>query len=117
MGAFAGVLNFVPYIGPLISMVCFGVIAYVQFDSMSYAFIIISTYLFINLLESQFVTPTLLGRGFNLNPLIIFIWLILWGWLWGSMGMLIAVPLLVCLNTLLERLDLFGRVHLILRAR
>jgi predicted PurR-regulated permease PerM len=116
-GALAGVLNFAPYIGPLISMVCFGVITYVQFDSMSYAFIIIFTYLFINMLESQFVTPTLLGRGFNLNPLIIFIWLILWGWLWGSMGMLIAVPLLVCLNTLLERLDIFGRIHLVLRAR
>lgn len=116
-GALAGILNFAPYIGPLISMVCFAVIAYVQFDSMSYAFIIISTYLFINMLESQFVTPTLLGRGFNLNPLIIFVWLILWGWLWGSMGMLIAVPLLVCLNTLLERLAIFGRVHLVLRAR
>ena len=115
-GAFAGIMNFAPYLGPLISMVCFGVITYTQFDSMSYAFIITSTYLFINVLESQFVTPTLLGKGFNINPLVIFIWLILWGWLWGSMGMLIGVPLLVCLNTLLERLDIFGRSHLILSA-
>jgi len=116
-GALAGIMNFAPYLGPLISMICFGVISYVQFDSMSYALIIISAYLAINMIESQFVTPTLLGRRFNLNPLIIFIWLILWGWLWGSMGMLLGVPLLVCLNTLLERLDLFGRIHLLLRAR
>ncbi|WP_201288126.1 AI-2E family transporter [Psychromonas sp. L1A2] len=116
-GTLAGIMNFAPYLGPLISMICFGVITYVQFDSMSYAFIIIATYLVINMAESQFVTPTLLGRRFNLNPLIIFMWLILWGWLWGSMGMLLGVPLLVCLNTLLERLDIFGRSHLVLRAR
>ena len=116
-GALAGIMNFAPYLGPLISMICFGVITYVQFDSMSYAFIIIATYLSINMIESQFVTPTLLGRRFNLNPLIIFLWLILWGWLWGSMGMLLGVPLLVCLNTLLERLEIFGRSHLVLRAR
>ena len=116
-GAIAAVLNFAPYLGPLISMICFAVITYVQFDSASFTFIIISTYLLINMLESQFVTPTLLGKRFNLNPLVIFIWLILWGWIWGSMGMLIGVPLLVCLSTLLEGLDIFGRSHLILRER
>lgn len=116
-GALAGIMNFAPYLGPLISMICFAVVTYVQFDSMSYAFIVISIYLFINMLESQFVTPTLLGKSFNLNPLIIFMWLILWGWLWGSMGMLIGVPLLVCVSTVLERLDIFGRIHLILKER
>jgi len=116
-GALAGIMNFAPYLGPLISMVCFGVISYVQFQSVSVAMLIVAAYMTINMIESQFVTPTLLGRKFNLNPLIIFIWLILWGWLWGSMGMLIGVPLLVCLNTLLERLDIFGRTHLVLRAR
>ncbi|MEG3755568.1 AI-2E family transporter [Psychromonas arctica] len=116
-GALAGIMNFAPYLGPLISMICFAVVTYVQFDSMSYAFIVISIYLFINMLESQFVTPTLLGKSFNLNPLIIFMWLILWGWLWGSMGMLIGVPLLVCVSTVLERLEIFGRIHLILKER
>ncbi|RBW47977.1 AI-2E family transporter [Psychromonas sp. B3M02] len=116
-GALAGIMNFAPYLGPLISMICFAVVTYVQFDSMSYAFIVISIYLFINMLESQFLTPTLLGKSFNLNPLIIFMWLILWGWLWGSMGMLIGVPLLVCVSTVLERLEIFGRIHLILKER
>jgi predicted PurR-regulated permease PerM len=116
-GALAGIMNFAPYLGPLISMICFAVISYVQFQSVSVAMLIVAAYMGINMIESQFVTPTLLGKKFNLNPLIIFIWLILWGWLWGSMGMLIGVPLLVCLNTLLERLDIFGRSHLVLRAR
>ena len=116
-GVLAAIMNFAPYLGPLVAMVCFGVVSYIQFDSASYALAVVSVYLFINMIESQFVTPTLLGRRFNLNPLIIFIWLIVWGWLWGSMGMLIGVPLLVCLSTLLEHLDIFGRSHLLLRAR
>jgi predicted PurR-regulated permease PerM len=44
---------------------------------------------------SQFVTPTILGQHKRLNPLILILWLLIWGWLWGPFGVLIAVPLLV----------------------
>ncbi len=67
---------------------------------------VVSIYLLLNLIESQFVTPTLLGKRFNLNPLVIFVWLVFWGWLWGGMGLLIGVPLLVCINILVDRLEL-----------
>ncbi|MFW1199324.1 AI-2E family transporter [Vibrio parahaemolyticus] len=63
-------------------------------------------------IESQFVTPTLLGRRFNLNPLVIFMWLVFWGWLWGGMGLLIGVPLLVCINILADRLALCGSTNI-----
>ncbi|MCR9849066.1 AI-2E family transporter [Vibrio antiquarius] len=105
-GAFAGVMNFAPYLGPVISMVSFGFVAYLQLESVSFMLTVVSIYLLINLIESQFVTPTLLGKRFNLNPLVIFVWLVFWGWLWGGMGLLIGVPLLVCINILVERLEL-----------
>ncbi len=114
-GIFAGLLNFAPYLGPMISMVCLGLVGFIQFDSSSYAFIIMGTFIVINMIESQFVTPTSLGKRFNLNPLIIFIWLVIWGWLWGAMGMFIGVPLLVCLNIILERLSMFGNFYQVLR--
>ncbi len=107
-GAFAGVMNFAPYLGPVISMVSFGFVAYLQLNSVSFMLTVVSIYLLLNLIESQFVTPTLLGKRFNLNPLVIFIWLVFWGWLWGGMGLLIGVPLLVCINILAERLELYG---------
>ncbi|AVF96686.1 AI-2E family transporter [Vibrio diabolicus] len=106
-GAFAGVMNFAPYLGPVISMVSFGFVAYLQLESVSFMLTVVSIYLLINLIESQFVTPTLLGKRFNLNPLVIFVWLVFWGWLWGGMGLLIGVPLLVCINILVERLELY----------
>jgi len=105
-GAFAGVMNFAPYLGPVISMVSFGFVAYLEFESVNFMLTVVSIYLLINLIESQFVTPTLLGKRFNLNPLVIFVWLVFWGWLWGGMGLLIGVPLLVCINILVERLEL-----------
>ncbi len=78
-------MNFAPYLGPVISMVSFGFVAYLQLESVSFMLTVVSIYLLINLIESQFVTPTLLGKRFNLNPLVIFVWLVFWGgWLWGG---------------------------------
>lgn len=107
-GAVAGVLNFAPYVGPLISATSFCAVAYLQFNSLDQAIFIPSLYLAINLFESQFITPTLLGRNLNLNPLIVFVWLIIWGWLWGSFGLLTGVPLLVCFSIYLERTRIVG---------
>jgi predicted PurR-regulated permease PerM len=114
-GAFAGVMNFIPYLGPMVSVICFTLVTYLQFSSLSYAFTVAATFLLINLIESQLITPTLLGKRFSLNPLVLFLWLMFWGWLWGAMGMLIAVPILVCVNVALERIDYFGNSYLILR--
>ena len=65
-------------------------------------------FLSINLLESQFVTPMVLGTKMQLNPLVIILWLFFLGWLWGIAGVLLAVPILVSIKLTLERLDILS---------
>ena len=116
-GALAGVLNFAPYIGPMVSAVAFALVSYLQFGDLKFVVLIPSVYLGINLIESQFLTPTLLGRTLDLNPLVVFVWLLLWGWLWGGFGMLVGLPLLVCLSIYLERTGIIGNWHILLKHR
>lgn len=114
-GALAGALNFAPYLGPLISAAAFSLVAYLQFGAIEMALLVPGMYLVINLIESQFVTPTLLGNTLNLNPLVVFVWLALWGWLWGGFGMLVGVPLLVCLSIYLEYTGVIGDWHILIK--
>lgn len=97
-GVLVGMLNFAPYVGPLIGTVILGLAGVVQYGAVAFALVPPLVYFAINMLEAQFVTPLVLGRNMRLNPLIIMLWLIVWGWIWGVVGVLLAVPLLVCLK-------------------
>ena len=61
-------------------------------------------YLGLHLLESQMATPLALGHTINLNPLAIILWLMIWGWMWGIVGLLLAVPLLVVMKIACDRI-------------
>ena len=112
-GAVAALLNFAPYVGPAITallLLCVGVL---EFDQLLPVLLLPSVYLLLNLVESQLVTPYVLGQRFALNPVIILIWLLFWGWLWGIAGLLLAMPLLVCCKIVcshLPRLQVWGRM-------
>ena len=95
-GLLAALLNFIPYLGPLLGALLLLAVGVLQFDAPFGALLPAGLYLLLNLLESQLVTPLVLGRSFSLNPVVILIWLLFWGWLWGVPGLLLAMPLLVC---------------------
>jgi predicted PurR-regulated permease PerM len=103
-GVLVGLLNFAPYVGSLIGVGILTLAGLAQYGMQFSAFVPTLVYLFFNLLESQFVTPTILGSRMRLNPLIVMIWLLMWGWLWGAMGVLLAVPLLVCIKLIIAQL-------------
>ncbi len=94
-GGMAALLNFAPYIGPLVGFVLMLAVGILQFDSMVLAVAPALTYFGLNVIESQLVTPLVLGRQFSVNPAVIVVWLLFWGWLWGLPGVLVAMPLLV----------------------
>jgi len=103
-GTMAGLLNFAPYVGPLIGilvMLVMGVVRYEDWNSLVPA----GLYLGLHTLEGQIVTPIVLGKRMALSPLVLILALMLFGWLWGIIGLLLAVPLLVCVKLVLERID------------
>lgn len=106
-GVMVGLLNFAPYVGPIIGMAILCLAGVVQYGPVLLALMPVLIYFSINLLEAQFITPMVLGRNMRLNPLILMLWLIMWGWVWGVVGVLIAVPLLVCLKLAADRLNVF----------
>lgn len=110
-GAMAALLNFLPYIGALATIVIVAAISIVSFDSMSYALIAPAFVIACNIVEGQIVTPLIVGRRLELNAVAIFIAVAFWSWLWGFIGALIAVPLLVVVKVFcdhFESLQAFG---------
>jgi len=104
-GTLAGLLNYAPFVGPLIGVAATLLMGFVRFDAPLEALSPAGAYLLLHALESQLVTPIVLGRRMALSPLILILGLMVFGWLWGIVGLLLAVPLLVCTKLVLERLD------------
>jgi predicted PurR-regulated permease PerM len=93
-GVMVAVLNFVPYLGALTGIICMTVGAVLSFDSFGYALIFPAVYLGYGILEGSFITPWVMGRSLTLNPVIILLSLTFWGWMWGIVGIILAVPIL-----------------------
>src|SRR5262249_16027196 len=91
----AFLLNFIPYIGALIMQLVFLAVGLVVFPTLTQALIAPALYLAFATLEGHFITPGIMGRRLTLNPLIVFLALVFWTWMWGPIGAFIAVPLLV----------------------
>jgi len=94
-GTLAAALNFVPYLGPPVAAVLLGVAGLFSFDSLPVAAIPAVAFLVLNFVESQFVTPALLGKRLDTDPLFVFLAIVFGAWLWGPAGALLATPLLV----------------------
>ncbi len=93
-GVMVAVLNFVPYLGALTGIICMTIGAVLSFDSLGYALLFPAVYLAFGTLEGSFITPWIMGRSLTLNPVIILVSLIFWGWMWGIVGIILAVPIL-----------------------
>ena len=92
-GLLAGLFNYVPYIGPAIMVVVLFGVGLVTFPSLAHALIAPLGLVALTTLEGHLITPTLVGRRLTLNPLVLFLALAFWTWMWGPMGALLAAPL------------------------
>ncbi|GAA5131572.1 AI-2E family transporter [Alloalcanivorax gelatiniphagus] len=109
-GVMVGLFNYAPYIGPVVSLVVIAMVGILQFDGFYEALLPAALILGLNVLEGQFITPTVAGHRLALSPVMVFLSILLWGWMWGVVGILIAVPLLVCIKLVCDSIDSLGLV-------
>jgi predicted PurR-regulated permease PerM len=109
--------NFLPYIGPaIVAIGAFG-IGVVAFDTLGQALLAPMLFVGISTLEGQIITPAIVGHRHALNAVVILVSIAFWGWIWGIVGALIAVPMLVTIKVFADNVDGFRAFGEFLGAR
>ncbi|MES2158259.1 MAG: AI-2E family transporter [Pseudomonadota bacterium] len=98
-GGIVALLNFIPYFGPMLAAVLLGLGGLMVFDDVWVALMPAALQVAFHLVEANVITPTVLGRRLTMNPLLILVSLAFWGWVWGTPGALLGVPLLIIVQT------------------
>jgi predicted PurR-regulated permease PerM len=104
-GVAAGVLNTIPYFGPIIVTAGLAIVGFLQFGTIEMTLAVASVALVITSLEGWLLTPILLGRVGSLNHIAIFASLLFWSWMWGVWGMLLAVPMLMITKAVCDHIE------------
>jgi predicted PurR-regulated permease PerM len=104
-GAMAAVAEFVPYLGATAMLATLTMAGLITFPDLGHALLVPAAYLAVNLIQANFVTPTVLGRRLTLNPVAILVGLVFWWWIWGVGGAFIAVPLLATFKIFCDHIE------------
>lgn len=113
-GVLAAFLNYIPYLGGLVGVALIFLVSLVTFDTLGAAIAPPLAYLALNTLEAYMLTPAVMGQRFSLNPVMVFVSVFFWSWLWGVAGALMAVPLLTMIGIVCNRVDMLSPVARIL---
>ncbi|WP_417736326.1 AI-2E family transporter [Rosistilla oblonga] len=115
-GAMAFAFNFIPILGAITGGAIIFVVALVSFEATYYAFFVAATFLTLTSLEGQFITPAILGRSMSMSPVLVFLSIVVWGWMWGVMGVFLSVPMLIAARMACEGYEGLGPLAMILGA-
>lgn len=100
-GGIVALCNYIPYLGPIAAAFLLGLGGLMTFDVVVWALMPALIFIVAHLVEANVLTPLVLGRRLTINPLLILVSLSFWGWVWGTPGALLAVPLLLIFQTVL----------------
>jgi predicted PurR-regulated permease PerM len=104
-GLLAGIFNSIPYLGPVLVTGSLGVVAFLQFDNLVQTSIVCAVTFAITSVEGFVLTPMLMGRAAQMNPVAIFVGLLFWSWMWGIWGTVLAVPMLMMLKAVCDHVE------------
>jgi predicted PurR-regulated permease PerM len=94
-GALAATLNFIPIVGPILTIVVFALVGIIPAPSLGAGLLPAALFMLVVFLEGQFITPTIIGRRLEINSLAVILSLLFWSWMWGPMGAFLSSPLLI----------------------
>lgn len=104
-GIAAGLFNTVPYLGPAMIGCGTALVAFSQYGTLGMALMISGVSLFITGLEGYLLTPWLTGRASRMSPVVIFVGVLFWGWLWGVWGLLLGVPIIMIVKAVCDHVE------------
>lgn len=101
-GGLITLLNYMPYVGAITNVLLLLAVGLLNFHTPLHALAPAACFAVLGALEGNVVTPMIMGSRMRLSPLAILVWLLIWAWLWGIPGALMAVPMLTCLKVISE---------------
>ncbi|HVI00495.1 MAG TPA: AI-2E family transporter [Enhygromyxa sp.] len=103
-GVLAFLLNYIPNLGSIIAAIPPVVLAFIQFG-WERCIVVLIGYLVINTIMGNIIEPKVMGKRLGLSSLVVWLSLVFWGWIWGTLGMFLSVPLTMVVKILLENSD------------
>jgi predicted PurR-regulated permease PerM len=104
-GVLAALAEFIPYLGASALVALLTLAGLVTFEQVGHALLVPVAYLGVNIIQSQLISPLILGRRLTLNPVAIFVGLVFWWWIWGVPGAFIAVPLIATFKIFCDHIE------------
>jgi len=104
-GVTAGILNTIPYFGTIIVTSGLALASFLQFGRLEMVLAVAGVTLFVTSIDGLLLTPLLAGRFSRMNNLAVFISLLFWGWLWGPLGALLAVPIMMVMKSICDHIE------------
>jgi predicted PurR-regulated permease PerM len=107
-GVMAAFLTFIPYLGHIVGVCVVTLVAAMTFDSAGWMLAVAGAYTTLAVIEGSFAYPMIVGHRLELNPVVLLIGLMIWGWIWGVPGALLAVPLMVAFKILCDHIEILS---------
>ncbi|WNO55137.1 AI-2E family transporter [Stakelama saccharophila] len=101
-GGLVAVFNYIPYLGPIVAALLLAIGGLMTYNDLWWALLPAVIMIGAHLIEANLITPLVVGHRLTINPILILISLSFWGWVWGTPGALLAVPLLIIIQTVVE---------------
>jgi predicted PurR-regulated permease PerM len=104
-GVASGVLNLVPYIGPIAVTAASALVAFLQFGSFEGVLLVVAAGVVIHIISGYVLAPWFTSRAAKMSPVVVFVGVMAWGWLWGIWGLLLGIPILMIVKSICDRVE------------